>query len=209
MTLRAMETLRDCDLILAEDTRHTRKLLNHLEIQTPLQSCHKFNEAARLNGFLEQIRQGRVLALVSDAGTPGISDPGSRLVAACRREALPVHPIPGPCSVTAAVSAAGLTSKAWIFGGFLPPKPGKRKKELLQYLDTGLPVILMVSPYKLLKVLELLTEVCPQKHLGVCKELTKKFESYVSGSAKQMHEHFRQGEVRGEYILILFDEDTG
>jgi 16S rRNA (cytidine1402-2'-O)-methyltransferase len=208
ITLRAIDTLRDCDLILAEDTRHTRRLLNHLDIQTRLQSCHKFNEAARLESFTEEIRQGRALALVSDAGTPGISDPGSRLVAACRSEDLPVYAIPGSSSVTAAVSAAGLRSTAWIFGGFLPPKPGKRKKELLRYLETGLPVILMVSPYKLLKVLELLMETAPQKRLGAYKEITKKFEAFISGNAAQLHEHFSRGVVKGEYILILYDDDT-
>lgn len=203
ITLRALSTLREADEVLAEDTRHSRKLFARHDLHTRLSAYHKFNEAARADQLVEAVRSGSSLALISDAGTPAIADPGARLVNRFRSEGLPVIPIPGPSAVAAAVSAAGLDSAIWFFGGFLPVKPGKRKKALERYFFFGTPIILFESPYKLQKLLELLLAMDPDCSIQLFRELTKKFETQESGSPHQILERIQIKPPRGEYTLIL------
>lgn len=207
ITLRALETLKEANVVLAEDTRHSLKLFRHYEIQTPLKSYHKFNEAARADDIVRQLKEGAVIALISDAGTPAISDPGSRLVRRCREEGLNIFPIPGASSVTAAACMAGFKSDKWMFAGFLPPKPGKRKKELSQCLGSGMNCILMVSPYKVIRLIELVVELAPERKCALYREITKSFEEFIPGSPEELLASLQGKTPRGEFLLILYADD--
>lgn len=207
MTFRAVDVLSEADEILAEDTRHTGRLLQHYEIKTPMKSYHRFNEAARQDDIITRIQAGAVIALVSDAGTPAVSDPGSRLVRACRDQECRVVSIPGPSAVTCAVSLAGFDEGAWTFHGFLPAKPGKRRKALTALVESSSHSILFVSPYKLLRVLEALHELCPQRRCAVGRELTKRFEEFREGVPADLKFHYETGRIRGECVLILYKSE--
>jgi 16S rRNA (cytidine1402-2'-O)-methyltransferase len=191
VSLRLLSTLREADLIVAEDTRHTHKLLARHDIHTPLASCHAHTHPAKIEALADKLVEGQTLALVTDAGTPGISDPGPPLVVAAAARGIAVQPIPGPCALIAALSISGFDAQRFSFLGFLPRKPGKRRKALEEGLSRGETVTLYESPYRVLNVLEDLAKVSPTAPVVVCRELTKKFEETLRGTAEECAQSLR------------------
>jgi len=200
---RALDTLREVDIIYAEDTRRTRKLLAHYEISTRLASCHKFNEAARREHIIRAIADGGRLALVTDAGMPGVSDPGARVVRACREAHCPITVIPGPSAVSSAIALCGFGGRGFRFEGFLPPKRGARTRRLETLAHEDIPVVLFESPYRLLRLLEELETILGDREIFIGRELTKRFEECLTGPAATLREHFSGRTVRGELVIVL------
>ena len=204
MTFRAVETLKGSNLIIAEDTRQTRKLLTHFEISTHCSSCHKFNEAQRCGEIIERIRGGEAVSLVTDSGMPCISDPGARVVAACRAEGLPVTAVPGPAAVTTAVALSGFGGDAFIFLGFPPRKSGARQRLLKTCREACVPLVFYESPYRILRLLDDVEAVFGgERTCFLARELTKKFEELLSGGAAEIRQHFRDRAVKGECVLVI------
>ena len=203
ISARALETLRGVQTILTEDTRHTRILLNRYGITTPTLSCHKFNEASRVEGIVARIREGAALALVTDSGMPAVSDPGARVVAACRRAGIQVTSIPGPSAVTTAVALSGFPAGGFVFAGFAPRKSGALRKLLAQFSECPVPVVLFESPYRLLKLLEGVEEVFGEREVFVARELTKKFEETLWGTASRIRQAFQGRVVKGEIVVVV------
>lgn len=204
ITYRAVRLLGEVDLIAAEDTRHSRKLLNHYGITTPLISCHEHNEQQRLADLLEQLRAGRQMALISDAGTPCIADPGYRLVRACAGAGLRVVPVPGPSALMAALSSAGLPTDRFAFEGYLPPRSQARRALLKTLRDEPRTLVVHETPHRLLKALGDIVDICgAERQMVVARELTKLHEELCRGSAGQVLEHFQKTGARGEIVLIL------
>ena len=207
MTNRGIETLQEASLILAEDTRQTRKLLTHFEIKTHCISCHKFNEARRCEEILDRIRNGEIIAMVTDSGMPCISDPGARIVAACREAELMITSAPGPTAVTTALALSGFGGHGFLFAGFPPRKSGARQKLIQQCADIPVPVIFYESPYRLLKFLEEVeTTLGPERKVFAAREITKKFEELLSGTAAEVRQKFDGRSVKGECVLIVAPE---
>lgn len=206
MTYRAVDTLRQVNVIMAEDTRHTRILLNHYEITTPMTSCHKFNETGRIAMITDRLAQGQSVAMVTDAGMPCISDPGARIVAACRQAGFPVTVVPGPSASLAAFALSGFLDARFFFEGFLPHKSGKRIKRLEFTAALGCPVIFYESPYRLLKLMgELETVWGPACQVAACRELTKKFEQTIAGTPRTVIEYYNTGRtVKGEQVVVAY-----
>lgn len=203
ITLRALEILQQADVILAEDTRTSGFLLKHYQIEKPLKSFHSFNEHHTVNTLLDRMKQGEVFALVSDAGTPGISDPGFLLVREALQANLTVECLPGPTALIPALVKSGFPTDRFVFEGFLPHKKGRQTqiKEIAKETRT---VILYESPYRLLKTLEQLKEFCGEtRRVSVSRELTKIFEETYTGTLKEAIHHFSKKEVKGEIVLIL------
>lgn len=207
---RALETLRQANVILAEDTRHTRILLDRYQIRGALISCHQFNEASRGPLAIERIQAGQTVALVTNAGMPGISDPGARIVAACRKADLPVTVVPGPSSVTAAVALCGFITGGFHCEGFLPRKPGARLKKMEQLRDETVPVVILESPYRCLKVLAELNDLAPERDMFLARELTKLHEEFFWGTVAEIHRKLTERltanatrAVRGEIVMVL------
>src|SRR5947199_2665801 len=175
ITLRALRTLKECDLVAAEDTRHTGQLLKHFGIATPLLSCFQFNEARRSEEIIERLGHGEKVALVTDAGSPGISDPGERVVKAALAFGFRVEPVPGACALVAALTASGLPTDEFHFVGFLPHKSGQRRNELTRLVLLPGTLVLYESPYRIEKLLGELNEVFPERQVVLARELTKKF----------------------------------
>ncbi|MBN1268450.1 MAG: 16S rRNA (cytidine(1402)-2'-O)-methyltransferase [Kiritimatiellae bacterium] len=209
ITFRAVETLKAADVILAEDTRHTRKLLARYDIHVPLVSCHRFNEAARVERALEAIRAGKALALVTDSGMPGISDPGSRVVAACRAAGFPVTAVPGPTAVATAVALSGMGGRGYLFEGFLPHKSGARRRRLGELAAEEHPVVLFESPYRLLKLLTEIEEVMGPRRVFVGRELTKQFEECLEGAPADVRAAFAGRTVKGEQVVVIAPAERG
>ncbi|BBP46568.1 ribosomal RNA small subunit methyltransferase I [Thiosulfatimonas sediminis] len=203
---RALETLASVDWIAAEDTRHTKPLLQHFAIQQTLFSLHEHNEAERSEQLLVKLLAGENGALVSDAGTPLINDPGFVLVKKLRQAGVAVVPIPGPSAVITALSAAGLPTDSFRYMGFLPARSNKRKLELQALLETTATLVFYESPHRVLDTLSDLLEVFgAERELAVARELTKQYEQFVSGSLQEVNEFFQanSGKVRGEFVLML------
>lgn len=203
ITLRALDTLRGVSLILAEDTRQTRKLLDRHGLSTPMLSYHKFNEAARVGEVVDRLRGGAALALVTDAGMPGVSDPGARVVSACRAAGLKVYVVPGPSAVTSAVALAGFASGGFVFGGFLPNKSGARRRRLAELGAGALPIVLFESPYRLLKLADDVEAVLGPRRMVVARELTKHFEEVVDGTPADIRASFAKRTVKGEIVVVI------
>jgi 16S rRNA (cytidine1402-2'-O)-methyltransferase len=210
---RAVETLKRADLILCEDTRTTKKLLEHYQIKTPTLSYHQYSKLQKIEYIINLLKQGKNLALVSDAGTPGISDPGNRLVekvVELMDGSVKIVPIPGPSALTCAGSISGFPVDKFIFMGF-PPIKNKRKKffgELVRQLtDLKYPVILYESPYRIIKTLEELRSTFSVKGLlskiVVCRELTKKFETVYRGNIEKIIKDVKNDEIKGEFVIII------
>ncbi len=206
ITLRALRILKEVDLVLCEDTRETGKLLHHYEIKKPLKSFHAQSKLSRIDDIIEMLREGKSLALVTDAGTPAISDPGSFLIQKIKEE-LPetkIIPIPGASALTAAFSASGITGGEFTFLGFLPHKKGRETlfKEITQGERA---YIFYESPHRILKALESLDKFCPNKKVIIARELTKIFEEFVSGSPKELLTYFKENaeKVRGEFVVMV------
>ena len=203
MTLRAIRVLKEVDFILSEDTRKTGILLKHFALHKKLVSHHQFNEHKALASILDRLKSGEVAALVSDAGTPGISDPGFLLVRACLRENLEVETLPGPTAFIPALVNSGIPCDSFLFVGFLPHKKSRQSK--LKELST-LPYTLVFyeSPYRLSKLIaQLIDHVGPDRQASVSRELTKMYEENVRGSLQELAEHFTGQEVKGELVLVV------
>lgn len=205
ITLRALETLQAVDAVLCEDTRVTKKLLSHYEIQKPVDSFHEHTAPEKIERLIGRLREGESLALVTDAGTPGLSDPGNVLVARAAEAGIPIVPIPGASALTALISVAGIDLREFVFKGFPPHKKG-RQTFFREALESELPVIYYESPHRFLKNLDLLEELGCEKRLIVGRELTKMFESIRRGTLREIREYFaaHPEEVRGEFTVILF-----
>jgi len=204
LSFRALETLKEADLIVAEDTRHTRRLTNRYEITTRLMSCHKFNEVQRAEQIIERIQQGEAVAMVTDSGMPCISDPGARVVARCQKAAITITAVPGPAAVTTAVALSGLGEKGFIFAGFLPHKSGGRKRDLLKWAEADLPVVLYESPYRLIKLMgEIEEHLGAERRVFVAREMTKKFEELSSGTPADIRAAYDGRNVKGECVVII------
>jgi 16S rRNA (cytidine1402-2'-O)-methyltransferase len=204
ITLRALRTLRECDLIACEDTRHTRKLLNRYEIQKPLVSCHEHNEHERAKEIVERVRSGQAVAIVSDAGLPGISDPGYRVVQAAIKAGVRVIPIPGPSAVDTAVVASGLPTDSFLYLGFLPAKSGQRTKAL-EALSAEKPTLVFYeAPHRLLRTLQDAQSALGDRQAVVARELTKAYEEFLRGTLSEIHAALAAREsVRGEIVLLI------
>ncbi len=202
ITLRAVKVLREADFVLAEDTRTTSFLLKHLGIEQKLYSHHKFNEHATAASVTAAIGEGRTAALVSDAGTPGISDPGFLLVRACVEAGIEVETLPGPTALIPALVQSGFPCDRFCFEGFLPQKKG-RNKRLLELRDEQRSMIFYESPFRVVKCLEQLAETFgADRRVSVSRELTKKFEQTVRGTLAEVIEHFREHEPKGEFVIV-------
>ena len=203
ITLRAVDVLREVDFILAEDTRTTSFLLRHLGIEKKLHSHHKFNEHATVKMVAGSIAAGRNAALVSDAGTPGISDPGFLLVRTCVEAGIEVETLPGATALVPALVQSGFPCDRFCFEGFLPPKKG-RSKRLQSLADEERTMVFYESPYRVVKCLEQFAEVFgSERRVSVSRELTKKFEQTVRGTVAEVLEHFRTTEPKGEFVIVL------
>ncbi|MBR3886689.1 MAG: 16S rRNA (cytidine(1402)-2'-O)-methyltransferase [Alistipes sp.] len=203
ITLRAIRTLKEADYILAEDTRTTAFLLKHLGIEKKLYSHHKFNEHATAVSVAEAIGEGRTVALVSDAGTPGISDPGFLLVRTCVEAGIEVETLPGATALIPALVQSGFPCDRFCFEGFLPQKKG-RTKRLEELKDESRSIIFYESPFRVVKCLEQLAEVFGEdRKVSVSRELTKKFEQTVRGTIAEVVAHFREHEPKGEFVIVV------
>lgn len=204
ITLRALEVLREADRIACEDTRHTVQLLaKHGISGKPLVSLHEHNEAHRAPELAAAARAGEVIAVVTDAGMPGVSDPGYRLVQACHETGTPLEVLPGPSAVITALIGSGFPCHAFRFGGFLSVKSGKRRTALQQALDSGETGIFFESPHRITSTLAILAEISPSARVCVARELTKKFETYHRGSAAELHQQFERQPPKGEMVLLV------
>ena len=207
MTYRAVRVLREADLILAEDTRTTLVLLRHYEIQNRLQSHHAFNEHRTAEELVERMQAGEHMALVSDAGTPAISDPGFLLVRACVAAGVEVECLPGATAFVPALVVSGLPTDRFCFEGFLPPKKGRRTR-LEALREERRTVILYESPHRLRKTLDQLSEVLgPERRLSVSREISKRFEETVRGRVDEISPHFTVNEPRGEFVIVVAGAD--
>ena len=203
ITLRAIKVLQMVDIVLAEDTRTTQVLLKHLGLEKRLWSHHKFNEHAAVESVAETILGGETVALVSDAGTPGISDPGFLLVRTCLEHGVEVETLPGPTAFVPALINSGFSCDRFCFEGFLPQKKG-RSKRLQQLLEESRTMIFYESPYRLVKTLTQFAELFgADREAAVSRELTKKFEENVRGTLQELIDHFSAGEVKGEIVIVL------
>ena len=203
VTLRALRVLKECDVVAAEDTRHSGQLLRHFGIQKPLLSYFQFNEARRSEEIIQRLQRGEKVALVTDAGSPGISDPGERVVKAVRAAGLRVESVPGPCALVAALTASGLPTGEFHFIGFLPHKSGQRQRCLES--ARGLPgtLVLYESPYRIEKLLGELCAVMPDRHVVLARELTKKFEEYLRGTPAELRGILQLRAVKGEFVVLV------
>ena len=203
ITLRALRILKEVDLIAAEDTRQTRRLLTHYNIQTRLTSYFEGNQQAKCDKLIDRMKTGETIALVSDAGTPIISDPGYPLLRGCITSCIPIVPIPGVSAVITAASVSGLPLHNFTFEGFLSPKSGKRKRQLSVLIDEERTLIFFESPHRLCRFLEDAFEVIGERDIVVTRELTKKFEEIFRGNVSEALEKFRDTEPRGEFTILI------
>jgi 16S rRNA (cytidine1402-2'-O)-methyltransferase len=203
MTLRALRTLKECDVIAAEDTRHTGRLLKHFDISKPLLSYFQFNEAKRSEEILERLQRGERVALVTDAGSPGISDPGGRVVKAARAAGLRVESVPGPCALIAALTASGLSTDEFHFIGFLPHKSGQRRRQLEALRSSNGTLVFYESPYRVEKLLTELVDLYPEREVVLARELTKKFEEFLRGSPAELLQVIQKRSLKGEFVVLV------
>ncbi|MGH7356229.1 MAG: 16S rRNA (cytidine(1402)-2'-O)-methyltransferase [Candidatus Rokuibacteriota bacterium] len=203
LTARARRVLRDVDLIACEDTRRTRALLTHFDIHTPTVSYFEGNKARRGPEILRALAEGRSVALVTDAGTPSISDPGFHLVRDARAAGVPVVPVPGPSAVIAVLSASGIPADRFVFEGFLPVKPGRRLNRLRALYEIGTTVVLYESPHRILATLEAIGEVWGEAEIVVAREVTKQFEEIVAAPPAAHRARLAAEGVRGEFTVVM------
>lgn len=203
ITYRAVETLSSVSLIAAEDTRHTKILLDHYGIKTSTTSYYDQNEKIKSQYILSILKEGKDVALVSDAGTPGISDPGFVLIRLARENDIPVCVVPGPCAAVAALSGSGLPSHSFIFEGFLPVKSGARRKKLEALKNEERTVVFYESPHRILKTLKDIAEVLDNPVIVCSRELTKKFEEVKKAPAQELLLHFTSHPPKGEFVLLV------
>lgn len=203
ITLRALEVLKESDIIAAEDTRQTLKLLNHFKIKKPLISYHKFNEQSKGNEIIELLKEGKVVALVSDAGTPGISDPGSVIVEKCIDENLDFEVLPGATAITTALVYSGLDTTKFLFRGFLPRENKERKIITDELLNSQETLIFYEAPHRLLDTLSYLLDTFGDRNIAVCRELTKLYQEIFRAKLSEAIQYFKNNRPRGEFVLVL------
>ncbi|MCX2744597.1 16S rRNA (cytidine(1402)-2'-O)-methyltransferase [Mangrovivirga sp. M17] len=205
ITLRAIRILKEVDIILAEDTRTSGKLLSHYEINTPMKSFHAHNEHRALGNIIEQMKEGKIFALITDAGTPGISDPGFLLARECMNENIKIECLPGATAFIPALVKSGIPSDKFCFEGFLPQKKGRQTR--IKYIaGEERTVVLYESPHRLIKLLTALSEECGEDRIvSVSRELTKKFEETINGSLEEVTDYFTENasKVKGEFVVII------
>ncbi|MCM1193379.1 MAG: 16S rRNA (cytidine(1402)-2'-O)-methyltransferase [Butyrivibrio sp.] len=203
MTPRVVETLRAVDVIAAEDTRNSIRLLNYFEIHTPMTSYHEYNKVEKARQLVEQLQSGRNIALITDAGTPAISDPGEVLVRMCQEKSIPVTSLPGPAACITALTLSGLSTRRFCFEGFLPGER-KERKEILEELESeSRTMILYEAPHHLVRTLEELAGALGDRRVTLCRELTKKFETVTPTTLKEALAYYEGQEPRGEYVLVI------
>ena len=202
VTLRALRVLREADVVLCEDTRRTGRLLAAYGIKKALLSCHRFNERQRQDAMIQRLENGGSIAMVSDAGTPGISDPGDRLARAVWEAGYRVEVVPGPCAAIAALAGSGLPAGEFHFIGFLPIKQGQRAKTLERFSCLEGTVVIYESPYRIQKLAEELTQWFTEWEIVVCRELTKKFEEVIRGTPAEVQQEISSRKPKGEYIVV-------
>src|ERR1700690_1927959 len=200
---RALRVLRECDVVAAEDTRHSGQLLKHFGISKSLLSYFQFNEAKRSEEIIERLKRGEKIALITDAGSPGISDPGERVVKAAMAAGLRVEPVPGACALVAALTASGLPTDEFHFVGFLPHKSGQRRNRLESLKAVAGTLGLYESPYRIEKVLGELGEVFPERQVVLARELTKKFEEFLRGTPAELLVIAKKRSLKGEFVVLV------
>lgn len=203
ITLRVLRVLREVDLIAAEDTRNSIKLLNHFEIKTPMTSYHEYNKIEKAYKLAEQLHAGKNIALITDAGTPGISDPGEELVRICHEEGISVTSLPGPAACITALTMSGLPTRRFAFEAFLPKDKKERAQVLEELKDETRTIILYEAPHHLVKTLEELHAALGDRRITLCRELTKRHESTTRTTLSDVLNYFKDNEPRGEYVLVL------
>lgn len=203
ITLRALEVLKSVDLIAAEDTRHSGHLLRHFEIRKPLISYHEHNEAMRAEELAERLAAGENVALITDAGMPGLSDPGARLIRKCIERNLFYTIVPGVSAILTALIGSGISAEQFCFRGFLPVKSGQRERELRTAAERVETSVFFESPHRIIKTLTTCAEIMPDRQLCVARELTKKFEELRRGSAMELLAHYAAHPARGEITLVI------
>ncbi|MBQ4378337.1 MAG: 16S rRNA (cytidine(1402)-2'-O)-methyltransferase [Treponema sp.] len=218
ITFRAVETFKSVDVVAAEDTRHTLQLLNHLEIKKPLVSCRSQNEEFASQKIIKMLDEGQTVAYASDAGTPGVSDPGAILAGLARQAGHTVVPIPGPSAFASLVSVAGAGGKTLVFEGFLSPKPGRRRSRLRELMAMEAAIVLYESPFRITKLLTDIADIDSERRVVIGRELTKLHEEIVEGTAQQLLEDFTsRSKIQGEFAVFIskslknskeFDEDS-
>lgn len=203
ITLRALRVLKECDVVAAEDTRYTGQLLKHFGISKPMLSYFQFNEAARSREIVERLQRGEKIALVTDAGTPGISDPGERVVKSALAAGCRVEPVPGACALVAALSASGLAADEFHFMGFLAHKSGQRRRQLEAVKEVPGTLVLYESPHRIMKLLAELAELYPERKVVLARELTKKFEEFKAGRAAELLVEMEKRAAKGEFVVLV------
>jgi len=203
ITLRALEVLGRADAVFAEDTRHTRRLLGHHGLAPPLVSAHAHNEKRREAELVRRLGRGEQVALVTDAGTPGVADPGARLVSAAARAGFPVIAIPGPSALASALAVSGVPADAFTFAGFLPAKEAARRRRLGELLERPEAVVFYEAPHRARRTLELLVEIAPRRELAACRELTKVHEEVLRGTAAEILRRLTEERERGEWTIVV------
>ncbi|MCM1026683.1 MAG: 16S rRNA (cytidine(1402)-2'-O)-methyltransferase [Roseburia sp.] len=203
MTPRAVETLRAVDLIAAEDTRNSIRLLNHFDIHTPMTSYHEYNKVEKARQLVGQLQAGKDIALITDAGTPAISDPGEVLVRMCQENDIPVTSLPGAAACITALTLSGLSTRRFCFEGFLPSDKREKKQILEELASESRTMILYEAPHHLARTLEELYGALGQRRVTLCRELTKRFETVMPTTLEEALEYYRDEEPRGEYVLVI------
>jgi 16S rRNA (cytidine1402-2'-O)-methyltransferase len=206
LSARARRVLSESDLVYAEDTRHTGRMLSQLGVDAKLRSCHDHNEAQRAEEIVTHLSEGRSVALVSDAGMPGLADPGFRVVRAVVAAGLRVSMVPGPNSIAMAVVLSGFPTDRYVFDGWLPRRSGALRRQIEEYLEEKRTVVLLESNHRLLKSLPIFADVMPERRLAVCRELTKLHEEVRRGVAAELLEHYSARPPKGELVLVLGGE---
>ncbi len=207
ITQRAIQTLNEADLITCEDTRHSSPLLTHYGVSKPLVALHDHNEAKKTPELIERAKAGANIAVITDAGMPAVSDPGYRLLRACIENDIEYTVLPGPSAVLTALVGSGFPVHAFYFGGFLSVKKGKRTKALTAAIESNTTSLFFESPHRILSTLEILSNEYPEQIVCIARELTKKFETYHRGTAKEMFDHFSHHKAKGEIVFLLAPSD--
>lgn len=203
MTPRVLDTLKNVNLIAAEDTRNSRKLMTHFEISTPMTSYHEYNKVEKAYTLIEKLAAGQDIALITDAGTPAISDPGEVLVKMCHEAGIPVTSLPGPAALITALTLSGLSTRRFCFEGFLPSDKKERKVILEELKEESRTIILYEAPHHLKATLKELYETVGERKITLCRELTKKFETVFPTTLENALQYYEENEPRGEYVLVM------